>query len=570
MAFIVKKVINGRDYYYLRESIREGDRVISRDIAYLGKNKKEAEIKMKEILHRDEKEKTGDSELLKTKKEFHKNIKFENSVSDKISIEELANFCKRKGFVFRSSDIYGGFSGFWDYGHLGVELFNNIKKLWWDYFVMQKDNIIGMESSIVSHPKVWKASGHISNFSDVSVKCMKCKKFNKVDKFELDKAKCSFCGGELDKGSAKDLNLMFKTQVGPVEEDSLLSYLRPETAQGMFINFKLIQQTSRMQLPFGIAQIGRCFRNEIAPRDFLFRSREFHIAEFEFFINPYENKCELLDDKHLNLRFNLLDAETQKQEKSGLKEVSIGEILKEGKLDEWHAYWLAEQILWFKKLGLEKDIKIREHMKNELSHYSSATFDLDYEYPFGSKEIAGIANRGQYDLTQHQNESKESFEIFDDKIGKKVIPRVIEPTFGIERIFLAILTKAYHYDKERENVVLKIPAFLAPVKAGIFPIVKNKEFIGIAYKVKEILKKDFKVIYDDGGTIGRRYARQDEIGTPFCITIDGDSIKNKDVTIRERDTTRQIRVKISSLKETFEKLIRNEIDFEDAGAILKA
>ena len=322
-----------------------------------------------------------------------------------------------------------------------------------------------------------------------------------------------------------------------------------------------------MQLPFGIAQIGTCFRNEIAPRDFLFRSREFHIGEFEFFINPEEKKCNLLDEEHLNVEFNILDEETQNEGKENLKKIKMKDILKKGKLEEWHAYWLSEMILWLKSVGLT-EIKIREHTKEELSHYSSATFDIDYEYPFGSKEIGGIANRGQYDLTQHQNESKENMEIFDEKYGKKVLPKVIEPTFGIERIFLAILTKAYRYDKERENVVLKLPPKLAPIKAAIFPIVKKEEFEKICFDILKDLKKEWNVFYDKSGSIGRRYSRNDEIGTPFCITIDEDSLKGKDVTIRDRDTKKQIRVKISELKETLKKLINEEIEFEKAGKLI--
>jgi len=552
MAFVVKKTISGKDYYYLNENKRIDGKVKTKSLAYLGKTKKEAEKKAKEII----KTMTKPSET-----EIRKEPKVETK---KISIDELTNFCKSKGFIFRSSDIYGGFAGFWDFGPLGVELLNNIKKEWWKFFVHEKENVVGMEASVISHPRAWIASGHVANFSDVAVYCPRCKLSTKIDKSEIGKVKCEKCGGEYEvKG---EFNLMFKTKVGAI--DPVDAYLRGETAQGMFMDFKLIQQTSRMQLPFGIAQIGRCFRNEIAPRDFLFRVREFHIGEFEFFINPEEKKCELLDDKHLNTEFNFLDEETQKTGKDTLRKAVIKELLKKGKLDEWHAYWLAEQIIWFKKLGLN-EIKIREHTKEELSHYSSATFDIDYEYPFGSKEVAGNANRGQYDLTQHQKESKQNMEIFDEKYKKKVIPRVIEPTFGIERIFLAILTKAYTYDSERRNIVLKIPAFLSPIKAAIFPIVKRNDFEKICLDVLNDLKKDFHVAYDESGSIGRRYARNDEIGTPYCITVDDKSLTNKDVTIRDRDTKKQIRVKISELKKIMNELINGEIEFESAGKSIK-
>ena len=547
MVFIVKKKIHGNDYFYLRESKRIGGKVKSIDLGYLGKTREEAEKKLKERL----------------KKESVQNIKMKKEIlPTKISVEDLANFCKKKGFVFRSSDIYGGFSGFWDFGPLGIELLNNIKKEWWNFFVHQKENMVGMEGSIISHPRTWKASGHIENFADIFVKCKKCGKTGKLDENELGKVKCT-CGGDYE--SQGKFNLMFETKVGTIDSDT--AYLRGETAQAMFMNFKLIQQTSRNQLPFGIAQIGRCFRNEIAPRDFLFRCREFHIAEFEFFINPEEKKCDLLNKEYLNVKFDFLDEETQKKGSEELKKTSIEEVLKKGKLGEWHAYWLAEQIIWFRSLGLD-EIKIREHTKEELSHYSSATFDVDYGYPFGSKEIAGNANRGQYDLMQHQKESKEKMEIFDEKFGKKVIPRVIEPTFGMERIFLAVLTKAYCGDKSTGNIVLKVPPKLAPIKAAIFPIVKRPEFEEIAEEILKDLGEEWNVVYDKSGSIGRRYARNDEVGTPFCITIDEESLKKKDVTVRLRDTGEQVRIKIKDLKESLRKAINGEENILKLGKVV--
>ena len=555
MVYVVKQKVNGREYYYLRQAKRDGKKITSKHIAYLGKDKKEADEKAKEIIKKMIRDKNTDSSNSIIENKF---------TSTKISIDELANFCKSKGFVFRSSDIYGGFAGFWDFGPLGVELFNNIKKDWWNFFVREKDNMLGMEASIISHPRTWKASGHVANFSDIAVVCKKCGFSTKIDKSEVGKIKCEKCGSEYNiKG---EFNLMFKTKVGAIDSED--AYLRGETAQGMFMDFKLIQQTSRAQLPFGIAQIGRCFRNEIAPRDFLFRSREFHIGEFEFFINPLETKCDLLDEKHLNVALKILDKETQKKGNEELKDTTIKKMLEERRLDEWHAYWLAEQIIWFNSLGL-REIKIREHTDDELSHYSTATFDIDYEYSFGSKEVAGIANRGQYDLTQHQKESKQSMEIFDEKYKNKIVPKVVEPTFGMERIFLAILTKAYCDDKERGNIVLRIPAKLAPIKAAVFPIIKSEEFEKSSEKIVKDLRKEFSATYDKSGSIGRRYARNDEIGTPYCITIDGDSIKNQDVTIRDRDTTKQIRVKIKKLKDVLKKLIDGEINFERAGKLVE-
>ena len=421
--------------------------------------------------------------------------------------------------------------------------------------------MVGIEASIISHPQTWKASGHLESFSDVAVICKKCNNSTKLDKSELGKVKCEKCGGDYEVQG--EFNLLFKTNVGALEANE--AYLRGETAQAMFMDFRLIQETSRKQLPFGIAQIGRCFRNEIAPRDFLFRSREFTIGEFEFFIHPEEKNSKLFDNDHKNVKLRLTDAQTQEKGKETLRETTIGEMVGENKLDEWHAYWLAEQLIWFERLGLKEKIKVREHMKSELSHYSSATFDIDYEYPFGSKELAGNANRGQYDLTQHIKESKENLEIFDEKTKKKIIPRVIEPTFGMERVFLALLTRGYEYDKARDNVVLKLPPFLAPVKAAVFPIVKGSKFEKIAEKIVRDLKQEFNVLYDKSGSIGRRYSRNDEIGTPFCITIDGDSLKKEDVTIRERDTRKQIRVKISNIKETLRGIINGEVLFDKAG-----
>lgn len=500
-----------------------------------------------------------------------------------LTIEDVATFCKKKGFVYPSSDIYGGIAGFWDLGPLGVELFNNIKANWWKYFVQNRNDMIGIDASIISHPRVWKASGHLESFGDLVITCSKCKTRLRADHFIEDvlhinvegmdsykinkmikdnNLSCPKCKSNFDE--LKDFNLLFKTNVGAEEEKGSVAYLRGETAQGMFVDFKLIADTTRQKLPFGIAQVGKCFRNEISPRDFLFRSREFNIAEFEFFIHPDQEKCSLLSKRYLNVKLNLLDAETQEKKKNTLKESTIGNMLKGKKLGEWHAYWLAEQLLWFKGLGLTmQNFKIREHTKTELSHYSSATFDIDYLYPFGSKEVAGNANRGQYDLNQHIKESKEKLELFDENTKQKVIPKVIEPTFGMERVFLAVITDAYNDDKKRGNIVLKLHPNLAPFKAAVFPLVNKLD--KDAMEVYNLLKEDFNVFYDKSGSVGRRYARQDEIGTPFCITFDFDSLKKQDVTIRNRDDTKQIRVKIKDLKEIMQKLIKQEIKFEQAG-----
>ncbi|MBI3333932.1 glycine--tRNA ligase [Candidatus Pacearchaeota archaeon] len=485
-------------------------------------------------------------------------------MSVELSIEELATFCKRKGFVFKSSEIYGGFSGFWDYGPLGAELFKNLKQDFWRWFVHSKENMTGIEASIISHPRTWKASGHLASFSDVAVVCKKCKKSTKIDKSELGKVKCE-CSGEYE--SLGEFNLMFKTRVGALNQSD--TYLRGETAQAMFMDFKLIQETSRKQLPFGILQVGKCFRNEIAPRDFLFRSREFTIGEFEFFIHPHEMKCALLDDTHTKVKVRLLDAESQEKGTDALKNTTIGQMVKEKRLDEWHAYWLAEQVLWFEHLGIAEKIKIREHKKDELSHYSSATFDLDYEYSFGSNELAGNANRGQYDLTQHAKESKEKFEIFDEKSKERVVPRVIEPTFGMDRVFLALLCQAYTYDKKRENIVLRLPPRLAPYQAAVFPLVSKGKAYELARAVYQELLAEFSVLFDVSGSIGRRYARQDEIGTPYCITIDEDSVKDKCATIRDRDSTKQVRVPIKELSAAVRSMVQGKKTFEKAGTLVE-
>jgi glycyl-tRNA synthetase len=600
--FIVKKKVNDNEYYYARESQRVGDKVKAKTIAYLGKNRKEAQEKFKNLKPRDkimetkagssrlENSKAGSSRLENSKagsSRLENNLKpiealevkkgsieaIEEKANSIKTIDEIASFCKRKGFIFKSSEIYGGLSGFWDFGPLGIELFNNIKKDFWKFFVQEREDMVGIEASVISHPKTWLASGHVSSFQDVAVVCKKCKKATKLDKSEVGKVKCD-CGGEYEVQGT--FSLLFKTSIGAL--NPMEAYLRGETAQGMFLDFKQVQETSRKQLPFGILQIGRCFRNEIAPRDFLFRSREFNIGEFEFFIHPEEKRCELLDDVHRNVKIRLLSAENQEKASSAdaevkgkeeLVETTIGHMIKEGKMDEWHGYWLAEQVLWFKKLGLSEKIKIREHMKQELSHYSSATFDLDYEYPFGSKEIGGNANRGQYDLKQHEKESKQDMSIFDEKTKARIIPRVIEPTFGIERVLLALLCQAYHYDIRRNNVVLKLPNYLAPIKAAVFPLVNDEKMQEMARFVYLGLRKEFNVSYDKSGSVGRRYSRNDEIGTPYCITIDGQSLEDGTVTVRDRDTTQQIRVSVTELVKVIKKLLEDNIEFEEAGKLVE-
>ncbi len=548
MAFIVKKKINGKDYYYLNENKRVGDKVKTKTLAYLGKTKKDAEKKKIEIM---KKIKGGEVER-----------KVENKLKhEEISIEGLANFCKRKGFVYQSADIYGGFAGFWDFGHLGVELKNNLKQNWWDYFVRQREDVVGIDGSIITNPKVWKASGHEDSFSDVFVICKKCKKTDKVDKHEIGKVKCSFCDGEIDWENIKEIKQMFKTNVGG---DSF-AYLRPETAQLIFTNFKYVQENARMKLPFGIAQIGKSFRNEIAPRDFLFRLREFEQMEIEYFVDPFESCLYKIGDTEIFI----YSEEMQKTKKDFVKmkfsEAHKKKIIKA----DWHVYWLEQMFLWFVNLGANpNNFRLRQHINDEKSHYAVDTWDLEYNFPFGWKELQGIANRSDFDLTQHQKYSGKDMRILNNK-GEKIIPSVVaEPSQGVERAFLVFMFDAYAKN-EKGEIVLKLSPKLAPVKAAIFPIVKQPEFEKISEDVFNDLKKEFNVIYDSSGSIGRRYARNDEIGTPFCITIDGDSVKDKDVTIRDRDTTKQIRVKVSELKDVLRKLINGEIEFVDAGKFVK-
>jgi len=547
MAFIVKKTINNKDYYYLNENKRVDGKVKTKTLAYLGKTKKDAEKRAKEIMEN-------------TKKEEEKEIE---KPQTEISVEDMAIFCKRRGFVYQSADIYGGFAGFWDFGHLGTELKNNIKKEWWKFHVWQRRDVKGIDGSIITHPLVWKASGHIDSFSDIFVICKKCKKPEKIDRNDLGKIKCPKCGGEFDEQSVKEFKLMFKTSVGEKDE----AYLRPETAQLIFTNFKFVYENARMKLPFGIAQIGKAFRNEIAPRDFLFRCREFEQMEIEYFIVPNSNCIYEIPD----VEILVFSAQAQEQNESPRKMKILDALKKKIIKKDWHAYWLATEFSWFINLGANpNNFRIRQHKKDELAHYSSDCWDLEYKFPFGWKELEGIADRSDYDLGQHQKFSKKDLTIFDESSKKKILPHVIcEPSLGVERAFLVFMFDSYYYDDKRENIVLKLHPKIAPIKAAIFPIVKRDDFEKLCSEIFDDLKKEWNVLYDESGSIGRRYARNDEVGTPYCITVDEESLKNKDVTIRERDTKKQVRVKISVLKDILKKLINQEIMLEKAGKLVK-
>jgi len=487
-----------------------------------------------------------------------------------ISIEDMAAFCKKKGLVYQNSEIYGGMSGFFDYGPLGVELKNNIKSEWWKTFVQSREDIVGIDGSIICHPKVWQASGHVDNFEDIMLTCPKCRNKVRADSFieeqlkiaadgfsikqinevvEKNKLVCPKCRSLFEK--ANDFNLMFRTNVGPAQDDSSISYLRPETAQLMFTNFRLVAENARLKLPFGIAQTGRAFRNEISPRNFLFRCREFEQMEIEYFIRKdMFGKCPFVDDVMEHELF-VYSAEMQDKKKDA-KKMKIKDALENGIIKSpWHGYFLAINHKWFIDLGAKPDnFRIRQHLAQEKSHYAADTWDLEYNFPFGYKELQGIADRGTYDLDQHIKHSKKDLSLFDEEKKEKIVPMVVaEPSLGVDRAFLVFLFDAYGYDKKRENVVLHLNPKLAPYKVAVLPLVNKLN--DKAREVFNILKNDFACFYDKSGAIGRRYYRQDEIGTPFCVTIDFDTLEDGCVTVRDRDTTEQKRIKIDELNAYF-------------------
>ena len=504
-----------------------------------------------------------------------------------LSIEDMAVFAKKKGFVYANSEIYGGMAGFFDYGPLGVELKNNIKAEWWKYFVQQREDIVGIDGSIITHPDVWKASGHLDSFQDIMLICSKCKKKFRADTFieeklkiqadglsadqinsliNKNKLKCPNCNSDFEE--IKQFNLMFKTNVGPETGKEGIAYLRPETAQQIFTNFKLVQENARLKLPFGIAQVGKALRNEISPRDFLFRCREFEMMEIEYFIHPEKTEdCpyikEVLDHKIL-----VYSEENQKKKEKPVK-ISIKQALEQKIIkNKWQAYFLALAHKWFINLGCNEDnFRIRQHLSEELSHYAKDTWDLEYNFPFGWKELQGVANRTDYDLKQHIKFSKTDLSLYDEETKKKIVPFVIEPSQGVDRAFLVFLFDAYNDDKERGNIILKLHPKLAPIKVGVFSLVNKLD--NEARVVYNLLKKNITCQYDRSGSIGRRYARADEIGIPYCVTVDFDYLKDGSVTIRDRNDTKQIRINQNDLKEILNKLINREIEFEKAGKIIK-
>lgn len=494
----------------------------------------------------------------------------------RVTLEEIADLCTRRGFFFQSGRLYGGLSGFYDYGPLGVELERNILNSWWRWFVEQRSDVYGLDGSIITHPRTWEASGHVESFIDFLVSCKKCGAEYRADTLleelgisvtnlsaegiksaiEENGVRCPACGGEL--ADPRPFNLMFTTTVGPRREQPLVTYLRPETAQLIFTNFKNVVFAMGATLPFGIAQYGKAFRNEISPRGFLFRLREFTQMEIEYFVNPRKlNSCPYFEEVK-GLRLNLLSAEDQEHGLQKAREITLGEAFEEGLITTaWHAYWIGESLRWLWSIGLGREhLRVREHMRNELAHYAVQTFDIEYYFPFmGWKEIVGIANRSDYDLRRHQEFSGESLHIVDD--GEKVIPHVIEPSFGLERIILAVLTEAYTVEGSR--VYLKLKPEIAPFKVAVFPLVKRDGLDVKALEVYRLLRVYFRAYYDDDGSIGKRYAKADEIGVPYCVTIDGQTLVDDTVTIRFRDTREQIRIPLSSLVDTLKVLIERGI-----------
>jgi len=429
-------------------------------------------------------------------------------------MEKIVSLCRRRGFIFPSSEIYGGLSSCWDYGPLGVELKRNVKQAWWRAVVQERDDMVGLDAGILMHPQVWEASGHLKGFTDPLVECKSCHLRWRVD--DLKDNKCPACGGELTE--PRLFNLMFKTFMGPIEDEASTVYLRPETAQGMFVNFENVVNTTRKRLPFGIAQMGKAFRNEITTGNFIFRSREFEQMEIEFFVKPETDK-------------------------------------------EWFDYWTQERLNWYVNLGIKREnLRLRQHMKKELAHYALDCYDIDYLFPMGWAELEGIANRGDYDLVQHAKYSGKSLDYFDEETKEHIIPHIIEPSAGVDRSALAFLCDAY--DEEPDNneirVLLHLHPSLAPIKVAVLPLSRREPLVQAAHQIYADLRQCWMVQYDDAQSIGRRYRRQDEIGTPFCVTVDFQSLEDNQVTIRERDTMNQIRVPISELKTTLQAKLEGE------------
>lgn len=424
-----------------------------------------------------------------------------------VKMNSITSLCRRRAFIFQSSEIYGGLNGCWDYGPLGVELKRNIKNLWWRDTVTGRADVVGVDCSILMNPRVWEASGHVNSFTDPMVDCLQCRGRFRAD--HIVKNQCPTCGTKDKFTEVRHFNLMFKTHVGALEDSSSISYLRPETCQGIFANFDNIVNTSRVKIPFGIAQIGKAFRNEINPRNFTFRSREFEQMELEFFCKPDP-------------------AEASK----------------------WFEYWKEERYNWYLRYGIKKErLHMRPHEQNELAHYAAGCADIEYDFPFGRAELEGIANRTDYDLKKHSEFSKKDLSYRDAVTNEKFFPFVIEPSAGADRGTLAFLVDAYDEEEVEgeKRTVLRFHPEVAPIKVAFFPLVNKEGMPELSENLLAKFRKRWNVAYDDKGAIGRRYRRMDEVGTPFCVTIDGETIKNQTVTVRERDSMKQDRIGIDAL-----------------------
>jgi glycyl-tRNA synthetase len=424
-------------------------------------------------------------------------------------MDAITSLAKRRGIAFQSSEIYGGLRSSWDYGPLGVEMRRNIRNAWWRAMVQLRDDVVGLEAAIIMSPRVWEASGHVAGFSDPLVECLNCHQRFRED--HLIDHKCPNCG-HTGFTEARQFNLMFKTHLGPVEDDASVAYLRPETAQGMFADFQIVQTTSRKKVPFGIAQIGKSFRNEITPGNFIFRTREFEQMEMEFFVQP-------------------------------------------GSDEEWFEYWKARRMQWFADLGVSKDkLRLRDHEPDELAHYAKAATDIEYKFPFGWGELEGIANRTDFDLRRHAEASGEDLRYFDPETEERYFPYVIEPAVGVDRTLLVLLLDAYREEEAptakggiEKRTYLALHKDVAPIKVAVLPLSRNDRLAPEARRVFDLVKPEWMCDYDDAGSIGRRYRRQDEVGTPLCVTIDFDSLEDRCVTVRERDSMRQERIAIDEL-----------------------
>ena len=644
--YVAKQKVKGKDYYYLRKSVREGEKVRSKNVAYLGKDKKDAQIKAKKIINQiKDEQKIGNfltnsapdparinknefvsqsrsprrgrvkakkiinqmnrikqtSDLERSLKVSNEEIKANsgriciNSSSGKsqikeinslekkeISIDEMVVFCKRKGFVYASGEIYGGLAGLFDYGHLGVLLKRNFETLWRDFFLGLDENFAEIESSEIMPEKVFVASGHLKNFNDFASKCKKGhieradhlleknlkQRFEGLtseqlfEKIKENKILCSVCGSQIE--SVEITNMMFPLQLG--FGNNIKAFLRPETAQSPYVNFKAQLEVMRKKLPLGLALIGRAYRNELSPRNFLLRQRAFTQAELQIFFNPSKiNEHEKFED----IKDYFLNVVLSDERSKGVQKIKCQNLLE--RIPKFYIYYLAKvQQFYFNVLGFPKD-KFRFYQLNEheKAFYNKYHFDMEADLDtVGWTEIGGVHYRTDHDLKGHQEISSENLSFFDEESKEKFIPHVLELSFGVDRNFYSILNFAYFYDDKRQNVVLRLHPKLAPVKAAVFPIVKRENFEKISEEIFNDLKKDLKIVYDKSGSIGRRYARNDEIGTLFCITVDEDSLKKKDVTVRVRDSAEQVRIKIKDLKESLRKVINGEEDILKLGKIV--